>query len=137
MSDRVEEFKGPHFEGLVVKPIEPHTHTLIWLHGFTDHASNHVSDFDTSDSLVGNSVKVILLQAPEIRITPPPYECNEKEPAWFDVRGRNYENGEKSRTDFDIEQGRETTKKLIEIIDLEVKEHLNGDYTKIWIGGYS
>ena len=105
-----------------------HKFTLVWMHGLGDSARGFLSFFQSGDPVVPNqNTKVVLLNAPTQRVT-----CNGgmAMASWYDILelGRNVR--------FDELSVQKTTQRILRVLDEEVKE-LNGDYSKLYIGGFS
>ncbi len=105
-----------------------HKFTLVWMHGLGDSARGFLSFFQSGDPVVPNqNTKVVLLNAPSQRVT-----CNGgmAMASWYDILelGRNVR--------FDELSVQKTTQRILRVLDEEVKE-LNGDYSKLYIGGFS
>ena len=105
-----------------------HTHTLIWLHGLGDVPTSYLDMFNKYDSPIPFFFKIILLCAPTSNVS----LYNEKTTSWFDI----YESGFKKEKSYNYEDVKNNQKKIKNIIEEEIKL-LNGNYDKIFIGGFS
>lgn len=102
-----------------------YTNTLIFMHGLGDNGENYVSLFNSNNRPAPSDTKIILPTAP-IRNMSIGMSTN----SWFDFRGMI---NEKDICKYDVDN---STKYIIDIIENEV-DYYNGDYTKIYVGGFS
>ena len=111
---------------LTPKNIEP-TSILIFLHGLGDTGDGYIATFNSSEKPIPESMKVILPTAP---LSPVTLYNDQEMRSWFNVK--NYKNEE----DISKEEFQNNSKRINDIINREVK-NVNGDYKKIFIGGFS
>ena len=105
------------------------TRTLIWLHGFSENSDAYLQTFSDSQlSLVPEDFKVRMLNAPSIPIT---FYKGEKHRAWFDLLAL-----EKDNVSVDFEDLQNTSKYISRCLDEEL-DILNGDASRLYIGGFS
>ena len=107
---------------------QQHTHTLIWFHGLGDTPNGYLSMFNTYYSPIPFFFKIILLSAPMTNLT----LYNETTTSWFDM----YQSGFIEEKSYNYEDVKNNKIKIKNIIEEEVKL-LNGNYDKIFIGGFS
>ena len=108
------------------KDTEP-TSTLIFLHGLGDTGDGYIGTFNSSEKPIPDNMKVILPTAPLSSVT----LFNDQEVrSWFNIKNFKNEDG------ISKEEFLKNSNRIIDIINREVKQ-LNGDYKKIFIGGFS
>jgi len=105
-----------------------HDHTLIWLHGVGDTAAGYIAFFYSLDSPVPPRWKV---RAPTADLIALKAFGGQKTHSWFDVYEFTGKDGSHSKTDMDSTADR--IEKMIE----EEAALLGGDYSKIFLGGFS
>lgn len=103
-----------------------HTQTLIFLHGLGDAPSSYVPDFKQAEGPIPHKTKVILLAAPTVKVE----EMGGIEStSWFPLS--LFTGDEKG-----MDEINNVFNRLTKIIEDEAKL-LNGQYNKIFIGGFS
>lgn len=103
--------------------------TLIFLHGMGDSPNGYLGMFDSIYSPLPKQSKVILLCAPKGKLTyAQGYETN----SWFDILSKGFTN----ENAYNFNDVIKNSKKIIDIINEEAKSY-KGDYSKIFIGGFS
>ena len=114
---------------LIINPVKEYTHCIIWLHGLNGQAENFEDLFKTEVPFIKReNTKIILMQAP--------YQImsfnGENLTSWFDLYSFPVNNSEcYNFTDA------KKSRKMIEILIKEEAKKLNGNYQKIFIGGFS
>lgn len=103
--------------------------TLIFLHGMGDSPSGYLDMFDSIYNPLPKQTKVILLCAPKGKLTyAQGYETN----SWFDILTKGFT----SENSYNFDDVIKNSKKIIDIINEEAKSY-KGDYSRIFIGGFS
>ena len=101
-----------------------HTKTIIFLHGIGAYAEEFFEIFEHPYySPIDDNTKVILLNAPIRKVTA---AFNASMYSWFNIK--SYKLNEFPSV-FDLTQANETSDRIVDIINSEVSENLNGDYT--------
>lgn len=113
---------------IIVTPLAEHKHTLVWMHGLGDSAEGFLEFFYNPEPMLPNkNTKVVLLNAPCVPVT-----CNGgmKMNSWYDILTF------KPKILVNEESIKENTERIIKRIEEEAKA-LNGDYSKVFVGGFS
>lgn len=121
---------GPLYDIVETPSFQKHTHTLIYIHGLDNSPLKNAENMTTPlFPLVPNDTKVVLICAPYTYIS----RSKISGTSWFDIKAGPFELTPEyySYTDVVI-----NSKRIIELIDKEANE-LNGDYSKIFLYGYS
>ena len=121
--EKVEDTKD-----IILTPTAGHKHTLVWMHGLGDSAEGFLDFFYNPDPMLPNkNTKVVLLNAPCVPVT-----CNGGMVmnSWYDILTF------KPKIEVDEKSIKENTERIIKRIEEEAKV-LNGDYSKIFVGGFS
>lgn len=114
---------------LMPKEGEPES-TLIFLHGLGDIAHNLTPIFNSFRcSPTPPSIKILLLQAPNSSVT---INGGMQMPSWFDILNLTF-----SDTGYNYNDVIKNKKRIEELIDNEVVNNYNGNYKKVFIGGFS
>lgn len=124
-SDITIEFRSEH---IFIFPKEPHTQTLIFLHGLGDSPKSYLSTFVSATRPVPLKTKIILLASPIISVT-----CfnNQTVNSWFNIKKFPIE-----ENNYEMMDIIKNTLWIKKIINQEIKL-LNNDYKKILLGGFS
>jgi predicted esterase len=102
---------------------------LIWLHGLGDSADGFVEFFNFPNSPTPNSMKIILLTAPEEPVT---INGGMIMNSWFDIKNLD------EMGSVDEDHVKRNSKRVIELIKEEAKtQYINSNYQRIFIGGFS
>ena len=101
--------------------------TLIFLHGLGDTGDGYIGVFNSSEKPIPETMKVILPTAPLSSVT---LNNDQEMRSWFNIK--NF----KSEEDISKEEFLNNSNRIINIINREA-ENLNGDYKRIFIGGFS
>lgn len=80
---------------------------------------------------VSESTKVILLTAPDRSVT---INFGMEMPSWFDYKQLGFTSLDES---INCEELKESQERVTKVINDEVTNNLNGDYSKLFIGGFS
>jgi predicted esterase len=117
---------------LILAPADGnYKYCLVWLHGLNMSVQKFYNVF-LSEQLIGllKDFKIILPQAPIAPVTV------EKKSvfSWFNVTERKF--GKPFDELFGRQEILDNSKTIIDIIDSEAK-HLGGDYSKVFLGGFS
>lgn len=116
---------------IVINPKKRHTHTMLLLHGYSCTARSMTYYTRHINKYIPNNIgmKFILPQAPKRYIS-----CyDENESAWYDYYTDHCDKEE----EIEHKHVDQMDKSLQKIIKKEVKENLNNDYSKIFVGGNS
>ena len=123
--------KNKSFEKVGVDIIltpETYSKVLLWLPGVGDVPDSY-KDMFTTDSIIPNDVKVIILNPP---VKPFTLSDNKSITNWFDV----YKPGFHDKNYYNFADVALSSNRIINIIKTEAKK-LNNDFSKIFIGGFS
>ena len=123
--------KNKSFEKVGVDIIltpETYSKVLLWLPGVGDVPDSY-KDMFTTDSIIPNDVKVIILNPP---VKPFTLSDNKSITNWFDV----YKPGFHDKNYYNFADVALSSNRIIKIIKTEAKK-LNNDFSKIFIGGFS
>ena len=107
---------------------ESYTKVLLWFPGVGD-VPDSFKDLFTSDSIIPNDTKVIILNPP---IKPFTLSNGKSITNWFDV----YKAGFHDKSDYNFEDAITSSNRIIKIIKNEAKK-LKNDFSKIYVGGFS
>lgn len=118
---------------LVLAPADGnYKYCLVWLHGMNMSVQKFYNVF-LSEEMIGllKDFKIILPQAP---IAPVTVEGGKAVFSWFNVTQRKF--GKPFDELFGRQEIYDNSKTIVDIIDAEAK-HLGGDYSKVFLGGFS
>jgi predicted esterase len=115
-------------DDIILTPKEGHNSVLIWMHGLGDSALGYQNFFDSPYTPIPKKMKVVLLTAPRAAVT---INMGMVMNSWYDIKSFN--KGKDSVEQSDVIKNSERINKVLES---EVKL-LNGDYNKVFIGGFS
>ena len=120
-------------KSLIIKPGNgQHKYTLIWLHGLTMSVEKFYNFFFSEEMIhLLEDFKVILPQSP---IAPVTMEGGKHTFSWFDVIERKF--GKPFDELFGRQEVIDNSKTITSIIEQEVQSY-NGDYSKVFLGGFS
>ena len=116
-------------KSLVIEPKNNYSACILFLHGLNDNADHFNDLFEKINFKKKNSTKLIIMPVPKIDIT---NNNIEKVKEWYDA---NWINKNLSKLD-NFKEGTKAIDIIKETINQEAKL-LNGNYSKIIIGGYS
>ena len=116
-------------EPLVVEPKDNYSYCLIFLHGLEDRAENFKKFFESVYFSKKNSTKIIFIRAPINDLT---YKNKHNVRSWFDI----FSFPMNSSNTYNFDDAKKSKNIITETINKEVKL-LNGNYSKIIIGGHS
>lgn len=105
----------------------PINSSLIFMHGLGDSGEGYVNTFQDSSRPVPNTTRVLLPTAP---LSPVSFAGGQLMNSWFDFKGFTSEN------DVSQQDIMKNTKMIIELVHQEAKK-FNGDYKKVFVGGFS
>ena len=114
---------------LVIGPKDNYSNCIIFLHGLNDSAEHFKEFFEKINFKKKNSTKLIIMQAPKRDIE---HNKMKQAPTWYDT----YWNPKNSSKLYNFEEATKSRDIIKEIINQEAKL-LNGNYSKIIIGGHS
>ena len=114
-------------------PIDDHTETVIWMHGLGDTADGFLDIFSTDYNPFKKSTKVIMLTAPTRKVT---IAMGSEITAWYDILRMNFDKA-KLEDSISIDQLKESSEIVLEVAKKEIQENLNGDESKLFLGGFS
>ena len=113
-------------------PKSNHSETLIWLHGLGDSAEGFEPVFNSRMNPCLPTTKIVLLTAPIRKVTiNGGMSCT----SWYDIIAFRFE-AENIDKAVSMKEVNESIERVHQVIEQEVKL-LNGDYSKIAIGGFS
>ena len=122
---------GKTGKNIVCQPYEGHSYTFIFCHGLDSSPQINVSCLlKTIIKSLGENVKCIFPWAPCTRST---VMNQDKVNSWFDLQEYDFDNEGKN---WNLEEMQDATQTILDMIDEEAKE-LEGDYSKIFLGGKS
>ena len=108
-------------DDIIFTPKEKHLATVIWLPGYKDSAASYYEDVLDERRPNPRNVKIYFLTAPKVIPNDP------QGWSWYKTI---------SREAFKVEGLEENIKRITDVIDFEASL-LNGDYSKIFLGGFS
>ena len=121
--------KSINNELLIIEPKDKYNYCLIFLHGLNDKAERFKTFFESVYFSKKNSTKIIFIRAPIKNVT---YKNLKNVGSWFDI----YSFPLNSTSTYNFEDAKKSKDIITDIINKEVKL-LNGNYSKIILGGHS
>lgn len=109
-----------------------YNYILVFLHGLFQTPQNIVNKFINSIGAFPN-FKIILPSAPMRETTP---AGGKKLNSWYDIKRSAVDKSPIKEEEMNFNQFDESSQKIKKLLNEEVKA-LNGDYSKIYLGGYS
>lgn len=116
-------------QDIILTPNEGYDATLVWLHGLGDSALGYKEIFESNYRPVPNRVKVILLTAP---VAPVTINNGMTMTSWYDIKKLDGSEGTVAEGDVI-----KNSLRIRKIIENEAKKSFNGDYKKVFLGGFS
>ena len=110
-----------------------YNYVLIFLHGLFETPQSIVGKFDRSDNPLSSSFKIILPAAPVQKCSP---AGGKKINSWFDVYRSAPTKIPLKEEEMNLKQYDESSQKIKNLINQEASK-LNGDYKRIFVGGFS
>ena len=108
-------------------------YVFIFLHGLNGSPDKFVNRFDKANGPIPDSFKIILPSAPKQKVTA---YGGKKINSWFNLRRSKDDRSAIKENEIDFNQLTKSSNKIKSIIHEEASK-LNGDYSKIFIGGFS
>lgn len=108
-------------------------YVFIFLHGLNGSPDKFVNRFDKSNGPIPSSFKIILPSAPKQRVDA---YGGDKINSWFNLRRSKGDKSPIQEKEIDFNELVQSSNKIKSIIREEVHK-LNGDYSKIFVGGFS
>lgn len=105
--------------------------TLVFLHGSGSHVHGGMARYTDVPSIVSPNTKILFLQADERFYSK---KQTPNIPLWFDVYS-DMKEGKYDENAFNKEDAIASAHKIIEVINQEVNDYLDGNYERLWIGG--
>jgi predicted esterase len=115
---------------IILTPKEGYNSVLIFMHGLGDSAEGFFPFFIDSNRPIPNKMKVILLNAPQAKVT---INGGMVMNSWYDIY--DFNRTPKSYSNNDVEKNAKNVETIIQS-EAEQKE-ISGDYSKIFLGGFS
>jgi len=113
---------------IYLTPFEEHKYTIIWLHGLGDTAEGWLDCFYCECPIIPNqNTKVVMLTAPKQSVT---INGGAVMTSWYDIMSFSVP------PKLDEGSIATSTRRVCKVIDTEAKI-LKGDYSKIFLGGFS
>lgn len=97
-----DSYKSPGNKNIILHPKHsPHKYTIVWLHGLGDTSEGFLDFFLSGSSVVPPHTRVVLLTAPERRVT---INMGMKSTSWYDILDLSFKPGKDVISDSEVQE---------------------------------